>query len=522
MSKFLSNLKISAKLIVGFGIAVLLLGIVLFTGIRSLTNVNDEVTVIVEDLFPKTVMANEMIDAVNDNARALRNMIISNDPAIEREALDRFAKARELVTKHSDKLSEMIRTEKGKELLAKMQQIRTEVYFPARERLLNEYNAGNMARVNELLFGEMRDAQNKYLSSMKDIINYQTELVNQGGEDVHLAYSTANYTMLAVGIISLLFVVGFGWLITKNIVVPVMMVKDRMTQLESVCLTNLGNGLSLLSKGDLSSKIEKSTKQLNIVQNDEIGQMAKVFDSMLLKAQEGIDAYEITRGKIIQLSEELGKVIDDAKNGLLDNRGDERKFEGVYKELISGLNQTLDAVILPVQDGAKALEIMATGDFTPRVTADYKGQHRMIKDSINKLGDSISRILKEVTDAVQATASSSTQISSSSEEMAAGAQEQSAQTTEIAGAIEQMTSTILQTTRNASTAAEQAKSAGLAAEEGGKVIRETIEGMNRIAGVVKNAAQTVHELGASSEQIGTIVQVIDDIADQTNLLALNA
>jgi methyl-accepting chemotaxis protein len=522
MNKLLSNLKISAKLIVGFGISVLLLGVVLFTGISSLSKVNDEVTVIVDDLFPKTVIANEMIDAVNDNARALRNMIISNDKAIEYEALDRFKKATELVTKHVNSLTETIKSEKGKELLAAMQKVRTEQYFPARERLLNEYNAGNMERVNELLFGEMRDAQNKYLSSLKDIINFQTELVVLGGNSVHEAYSTAFITMLVVGIIALIFVIIFAWLITKNIVRPVTMVQDRMMQLESVCLTNLGDGLNLLSKGDLSKKLEKSTQKLNLDQKDEIGQMAKVFDSMLIKAQGGIDAYETTRGTIVRLSQELGKVIEDAKNGLLDNRGDENKFEGVYKELIGGLNQTLDAVILPVQDGAKILEVMTTGDFTPRVTADYKGQHRMIKDSINKLGDSISRILKEVTDAVQATASSSTQISSSSEEMAAGAQEQSAQTTEIAGAIEQMTSTILQTTKNASTAAEQAKSAGLAAEEGGIVIRETIEGMNRIADVVKNAAQTVHELGASSEQIGTIVQVIDDIADQTNLLALNA
>ncbi|MEW6653432.1 MAG: methyl-accepting chemotaxis protein, partial [Bacteroidota bacterium] len=58
--------------------------------------------------------------------------------------------------------------------------------------------------------------------------------------------------------------------------------------------------------------------------------------------------------------------------------------------------------------------------------------------------------------------------------------------------------------------------------EGGKVVGQTIEGMNRIAVVVKQSADTVQQLGKSSDQIGEIVQVIDDIADQTNLLALNA
>ena len=59
-------------------------------------------------------------------------------------------------------------------------------------------------------------------------------------------------------------------------------------------------------------------------------------------------------------------------------------------------------------------------------------------------------------------------------------------------------------------------------KQGGKVVGETIEGMKRIADVVNKSAETVKELGKSSDQIGEIIGVIDDIADQTNLLALNA
>jgi methyl-accepting chemotaxis protein len=106
--------------------------------------------------------------------------------------------------------------------------------------------------------------------------------------------------------------------------------------------------------------------------------------------------------------------------------------------------------------------------------------------------------------------------------MAAGAQEQSAQTTEVASAIEQMTKTIFETTQNVTRASETAKTSGNIAHDGGKVVGDTINGMNRIADVVTQAAGMVKELGSSSDKIGEIVQVIDDIADQTNLLALNA
>ena len=106
--------------------------------------------------------------------------------------------------------------------------------------------------------------------------------------------------------------------------------------------------------------------------------------------------------------------------------------------------------------------------------------------------------------------------------MAAGAQEQSSQTTEVAAAVEQMTKTIYETTKNTGQAAEASKNAGKVAKEGGNIVEETIIGMNRISDVVTKSAETVQELGKSSNQIGEIVQVIDDIADQTNLLALNA
>lgn len=86
----------------------------------------------------------------------------------------------------------------------------------------------------------------------------------------------------------------------------------------------------------------------------------------------------------------------------------------------------------------------------------------------------------------------------------------------------EMSKTIFETTKNTTIATEASKYAGKVAKDGGKIVDETINGMNRIAEVVQQSAKTVEDLGNSSDQIGEIVQVIEDIADQTNLLALNA
>lgn len=223
-----------------------------------------------------------------------------------------------------------------------------------------------------------------------------------------------------------------------------------------------------------------------------------------------------------RLSDELGRLTEATSEGNLSVRGDAAKFSGGFHSIVTGLNKTLDTVILPIKEGAEVLSVMATGDLTARVKGEYKGDHQLIKNSINRVGESLSGALLEVTESISATASASNEISSSAEEMAAGAQEQSAQTTDIATAVEQMTKTILDNTKNASYAAETAKSAGEKAVRGGEVVNQTIEGMNRISQVVEKSAQTVFTLGKNSDRIGEIIQVIDDIADQTNLLALNA
>lgn len=210
-----------------------------------------------------------------------------------------------------------------------------------------------------------------------------------------------------------------------------------------------------------------------------------------------------------------GMFIRGAKNVQKSIELQEKAIKTIQEEH-SYLSRSIDNILTEMN---KFSEGDLTVQVVPEKTNDEIGK---LFFGFNTVVQNMNQILQAVTEAVHATASASNEISSSAEQMAAGTQEQSSQSREISLSVEEMTKTIFETTAIASKAANASKHSGEIAKEGGKDVEQTIVGMNRIADVVNKSAVTVQALGKNSDQIGEIVQVINDIADQTNLLALNA
>lgn len=206
---------------------------------------------------------------------------------------------------------------------------------------------------------------------------------------------------------------------------------------------------------------------------------------------------------------------------LYDNEGKKYGHIEVVQD-ITAANRLKERLQKGTDNLLVEMKKFASGDLTVKIEDSENDAIGNLFKGFNEAVDKIQELITDITEVAVATANASNEISSSSEQMAAGAQEQSAQTAEVASAVEEMASTIMETTKNTSIAAQKSKEAGEIASTGGKVVEETVAGMNKIAMVVSQSAKIVRELGNSSDQIGEIIQVIDDIADQTNLLALNA
>ncbi|HOM05931.1 MAG TPA: methyl-accepting chemotaxis protein [Candidatus Kapabacteria bacterium] len=239
-------------------------------------------------------------------------------------------------------------------------------------------------------------------------------------------------------------------------------------------------------------------------------------------ADEMVTAFIKLMEALEAMAEDVRMLTESAIEGNLSVRADASKHYGIYKEIVNGFNETLDAVIAPVEEAGEVLNTMATGDLTVKVKGNYKGDHKKLQESINTLVDSFNDLIGRLLNSVETTASAAIQISSTADTMATSAQEQSAQTEEVASAIEQMARTVTENANNAQQTANVARQNREIAKEGGEIVELTVSKMSDIARVVKESADNIEKLGESSKQIGEIISVIDDIADQTNLLALNA
>ena len=284
-------------------------------------------------------------------------------------------------------------------------------------------------------------------------------------------------TTISIGVLFLYIIFGTtAYLVaTKKLLNPI----DHLRQI-----------FRKVAEGDLNISL-----QTNRV--DEVGELYRAFDYMIEKQKEHI---QTVQQKQAEAEEAQGAAVQ-LKNQILE---EQRYLEQQFKRI------------------SEAIQAVVQGDLTVQLEVEKHDAVGELIENINAMIRDLRTLIGEVQNVSNSVAEASNTIAASASEMSQGANDQAQQTSEVAAAIEEMTRTIYESSNHVKEAAQMAEKASALAMEGEKVFRDTLSGMEKIADVVKKAAQTVETLGKSSMEIGEIIQVINDIADQTNLLALNA
>jgi len=247
------------------------------------------------------------------------------------------------------------------------------------------------------------------------------------------------------------------------------------------------NAADKLAIGNLNIDIDISSK-------DEIGTLTGSFIKM--------------KDTIIEVIEEIKNMSNNAIEGDLSFRGNKDKFSGDFQNIIDGINKTLDAVVEPIKESSTVLAEMSKANLQVSVEGNYKGDHAVIKDSINNTINAFNEVLANINNAAEQVATGSKQVSASSQVLSHGSTEQASSIEEITASIEEVASQTRQNAENANQANELASSAKEKAVDGNAQMSEMLRSMA--------------EINDSSNNISKIIKVIDEIAFQTNILALNA
>lgn len=185
-------------------------------------------------------------------------------------------------------------------------------------------------------------------------------------------------------------------------------------------------------------------------------------------------------------------------------------------------------IVLPVLKSISSmterLKDIATGegDLTKRIEVSSRDEIGETAGWFNTFVENLAVIIGQVAANARQVTAVAESVRHNSSAMVASSEEMAGQAASVAVAAEEMSATAFEIASSCTRSAASAAEADQATETGARVIQETIAGMQRIAERVGEAAANVEELGSKSNQIGTIVGTIEDIADQTNMLALNA
>ena len=451
----LNNLKVARKLLVAFAIlvaAVTLAGALVWNGLSTI----HKVTALNEHSYAYVSAVDETLMSLVEEQNAARGYVASLDPSFIQKRADQQA----AYDTHFQTLLKGVESQDEQDradaLKAAVTIFRGEVdkqMAEAGDAAQLETDRTSIAKTGRLT--EIR----KVLKSIRD--NEQAQLAERS-KDQAKAFVAAEAALAAGGALAVGIAVLMGWLLTGAIAAPIAAMTAAMRR---------------LAEGDNAVAVPA------VGRKDEIGAMASAVltfkDAAIEKLRvEGEAADQRRRAEDERQTNEAGRTAAAREqSAVVDNLG-------------------------------QALEHLAEGDLTYRLTQTFPASYRKLQDDFNAALGRLQETMTVITGAVHGIRSGSGEISHAADDLSRRTEQQAAGLEETAAALDEIVATVRRTAQGTNEADQAVKAARQDAEAAGQVVERAIQAMT--------------EIEASSQQVSQIIGVIDEIAFQTNLLALNA
>ncbi len=271
--------------------------------------------------------------------------------------------------------------------------------------------------------------------------------------------------------------------------------------------------------------------QHNIVNSEGLLQQHLIFielneQSTMLLAQIAQEVDALLSESVVIISD-----IRSLSESALKN-AEEQAFDSLMINLILTVISTLLAVIItftvvrsikkPLFSIMEAIDKLASGDLTHKISESYQSELGLIADNINGLSDKLSGLISQIQSSAETVSGVADESHAMSQKTNHKVEEQSKQTDSIATAVTEMEHAVKEVASHASETSREVDEVTLQAQSNMENMQKNLRFVNRLQDSLDEATQVISQLSIQSQQIGEILTVIQSISEQTNLLALNA
>ncbi len=479
--KTLHSLKTATKLGWGFGCIILFLIMIAVVGFIAMNNINENKATMYHD----HTLPIEYLGNMQSVTYKLRGDLFKY------VAFEQFrAQGEQNIQADIEEINKQIKAyevtyllDSEKEELATFKQALA-AYQEAYQQDIQSIQKGDTKLVGERMNGgATTQARNKMSDSLSRLIQINVDEAKRLDDEADLYFNYASIIIFSLATFAVLLAVIITLFIFRSITIPLSYVTGSLLKLQN---------------GELNHDVSTKVKGAMQARNDELG--------MVSKALAGLEAYMLDLANCAHAIAENDLRIKIKAKSDKDELG----------TAITHMNENLRRVIREVASSAINLN-KASSQLS--VAAQQAGQ------ASSQIATTVSQVAKGVsqqTESTSHTAASVEQMSRAINGVAQGAQEQGKDVARASEITARISDAIDQVSGNAHIVAERAALATEAAQSGSLKVEETLAGMRGIQDRVGLSASKVKEMGKRSDEIGTIVETIDDIASQTNLLALNA
>jgi methyl-accepting chemotaxis protein len=214
------NLRIGVRLGLAFMFVLLLLIGVVGVGVVRLADVDRELHTVVDNRYPKVLLANEIQDSVNSIVRNIGAVLIERKPENVKKIADEIVASRKKVAEDMDKLDKILQAPETRAILATAKEQRAK-FVADQTEFTGLMDAGNKDGATDLVLGRMAADQHEYEGSIDKLVNELSRQVHEAGEEASRIHDRGRMVMLGLGAVAILAAAMLAYLVTRSITTPI-------------------------------------------------------------------------------------------------------------------------------------------------------------------------------------------------------------------------------------------------------------------------------------------------------------